>query len=164
MVVARHLAIAGASVELVLAWSRGDAPASEEARTQLRIVGAMALRTTAVEDAAAVRLAADSIRAADVIVDGLYGTGLTRAPAGLVAELISEMNAASAPTLALDIPSGLDADSGLPLGPCVEADVTATFVAPKLGFLDPESRRFTGDIRVVGIGAPAVWPLRRTTD
>jgi NAD(P)H-hydrate epimerase len=57
------------------------------------------------------------------------------------------------------VPSGLDCDTGEPLGPCVRAAVTVTFVAEKIGFANLASREFTGDVVVVGIGAPAQWPL-----
>jgi len=93
-----------------------------------------------------------------LIVDGLYGTGLTRALDGVAASLVAAMNASGAPIVALDVPSGLDCDSGEPLGTCVRASITVTFVAEKLGFANPASREFTGEVRVVGIGAPAQWP------
>jgi NAD(P)H-hydrate epimerase len=58
--------------------------------------------------------------------------------------------------LAVDIPSGLDCDTGEPLGPTVKATHTATFVAHKKGFLNPQSREWTGHIHVIDIGAPRV--------
>jgi NAD(P)H-hydrate epimerase len=56
--------------------------------------------------------------------------------------------------LALDLPSGLDADIGRPLGIAVRATLTATFVAPKLGFSATAARAYTGDVSVVEIGVP----------
>jgi NAD(P)H-hydrate epimerase len=56
--------------------------------------------------------------------------------------------------LAVDIPSGLDCDTGQPLGPTVRADHTATFVALKKGFADPAAREWLGQVHVVDIGAP----------
>ena len=65
------------------------------------------------------------------------------------------MNAANAPILAVDLPSGLDCDSGLPLGPsCIRATQTVTFVAEKAGFANPESRKYTGKVTVGDIGCP----------
>ena len=60
----------------------------------------------------------------------------------------------SVEVLALDLPSGLDADKGVPLGTAVRARLTATFVAPKLGFNAPGASEYTGEIFVVDIGAP----------
>lgn len=89
------------------------------------------------------------------IVDALFGTGLSR-PLTAFNELISCVAAARTPVLAVDIPSGLDCDSGEPLGPTIRAAHTATFVAQKKGFLNPASRAWTGEIHVIDIGAPRV--------
>jgi NAD(P)H-hydrate epimerase len=73
------------------------------------------------------------IPAADVWVDGLFGTGLTRPVQGAAAAVIEKLNASRQPVLALDVPSGLDADSGCRLGSAVRADATISFVAWKRG-------------------------------
>ena len=88
------------------------------------------------------------------IVDALFGTGLSRALSSPFDELVSIINASSNPVFAVDIPTGLDCDSGEPLGLTVRATVTATFVAHKRGFLNPESKKWTGETHVVDIGAP----------
>ena len=88
------------------------------------------------------------------VVDGLLGTGLTRPVAGLLARAIASINRSGRPILALDLPSGLDADSGQPLGVAIRADATATFVAPKLGFARLGADGYTGQVVVVDIGAP----------
>ena len=67
---------------------------------------------------------------------------------------IEAINRTNKPVLALDLPSGLDADSGEPLGIAVRATQTATFVAPKLGFDRPGADAYTGRVTVVGIGVP----------
>ncbi len=73
------------------------------------------------------------VRAGDVIADAIFGTGLTREVAGLAAECIEAINAANRPVVALDIPSGLDADTGHVLGRAVRADLTVTFIGRKVG-------------------------------
>jgi len=92
--------------------------------------------------------------AAGLVVDALLGTGLTTAPRGVVARLIDAINAHPAPTLAVDLPSGLDCDTGQPLGACVRAERTVTFVGLKAGFASEESRAYTGVVSVGDIGAP----------
>jgi NAD(P)H-hydrate epimerase len=87
-------------------------------------------------------------------VDAIFGTGLTRAVDSRVAAMIDTMNASRAQRLAVDIPSGLDCDSGEPTGPCIRAHRTITFVAEKIGFANPSSRKFTGRIAVGEIGCP----------
>lgn len=73
------------------------------------------------------------LAAGDVIVDALYGTGLKRDVGGIAAECIAAINAASRPVVAVDIPSGLQADTGHVLGAAVRADLTVTFIGRKLG-------------------------------
>jgi NAD(P)H-hydrate epimerase len=100
-------------------------------------------------------VAPEPLRADDrVWIDALYGTGLTRAPSGPAAEWISRFNAVSGRKIAADVPSGLDADRGLPLGPCVRADVTVTFHAAKVGLLLPSAAPFVGQVVVAPLGLP----------
>src|SRR5688572_20076713 len=92
---------------------------------------------------------------ADLIVDALLGTGLDKPPREPAAALIRAMNACGLPILAVDLPSGLDCDTGRPLGPpehCIRATVTVTMVAEKAGF--PHARSWTGNVIVADIGAP----------
>ncbi len=91
---------------------------------------------------------------ADWVVDGLLGTGLTRDVEGTLRVAIEAMNRSGKPVLALDLPSGLDADTGRPLGAAVRARATATFVAPKLGFAAADAGDFTGEVAVFDIGVP----------
>ncbi|MEE8154636.1 MAG: NAD(P)H-hydrate epimerase, partial [Phycisphaerales bacterium] len=72
---------------------------------------------------------------ADLIVDAIFGTGLDRPVSGPAAQAIEWINGASAPVLAVDVPSGLDCDTGEPLGTTVRADCTVTFVAKKPGLI-----------------------------
>ncbi|MBA4067206.1 MAG: NAD(P)H-hydrate epimerase [Isosphaera sp.] len=88
------------------------------------------------------------------VVDALFGTGLSRPLDDPFDRVADRVNDSGCPVLALDIPSGLDADTGEPLGPTVRATHTATFVAPKRGFLNPAARAWTGEVHVIDIGAP----------
>ena len=90
------------------------------------------------------------------VVDALFGNGLTRVLGAPFDWLTRIVNESGKPVLAVDIPSGLDCDTGEPLGPCVKATHTATFVAPKRGFLNPASKAWTGEVHVIDIGAPRV--------
>jgi NAD(P)H-hydrate epimerase len=96
----------------------------------------------------------DTLTVQGWIVDALFGTGLSRGIGEPFVELIERINAAPNPVLAVDIPSGLDCDSGDPLGPTIQATHTATFVAKKVGFANSASRTWTGDVHVVDIGVP----------
>jgi NAD(P)H-hydrate epimerase len=94
-------------------------------------------------------------RAHDVIIDALFGTGLARPVEGVYRDAIDRANALGIPIIAIDIPSGLDADTGLPLGVAVRAAATITFAAEKIGFANPASRAHTGIVTVADIGCPA---------
>ena len=91
---------------------------------------------------------------ADLIVDALLGTGLSGPVRGLMADLIGLINRAGPPVLAVDIPSGVDADSGRILGCAVRADGTATLAFPKRGFYFSPARELVGRLMVVDIGVP----------
>ena len=84
----------------------------------------------------------------------IFGTGLTTAPRPDAQRLIARMNACEIPILAIDLPSGLDCDTGDAPGACIRATRTVTFVAEKSGFANPDSRPFTGEVTVADIGCP----------
>lgn len=93
----------------------------------------------------------------DVVVDALLGTGLSRAPEGRIAEAIGRISAwraAGARVVSADLPSGLDSDTGLPLSPCVSADVTLSFGYVKRGqVIEPGASR-CGRLEIIDIGIP----------
>jgi NAD(P)H-hydrate epimerase len=91
---------------------------------------------------------------ADWIVDALLGTGAVGKAREPFATAIDRINASSAKVLAVDLPSGMDCDTGEALGACVRAHHTAAFVAPKLGFGNSASVQWTGAVHVIDIGAP----------
>ena len=89
---------------------------------------------------------------ADMIVDGLFGTGLSGQLSDEYKQLIESINACNCPILAVDIPSGLDCDAGQPLGAAIRASYTVTFVAVKKGFASESAAKYTGEIFVASIG------------
>ena len=92
--------------------------------------------------------------AADVQVDALYGIGLNRAPEAGVSALIKRINAMDAPVLALDTPSGINADSGRHFGTAVKADVTVTFIANKRGLHTGQSADYVGRLELATLAVP----------
>ncbi|MBL7016511.1 MAG: NAD(P)H-hydrate dehydratase [Kiritimatiellales bacterium] len=93
-----------------------------------------------------------------VIVDGLLGTGAKGAPRGFMSEVIDFINeeAHRSFVLSIDIPSGVDADSGIAEGAAVRANLTATMCLPKTGLIRPEAIPYVGNIEVIDIGIPAI--------
>ncbi|MEM9726933.1 MAG: NAD(P)H-hydrate epimerase, partial [Pseudomonadota bacterium] len=98
------------------------------------------------------------------LIDALFGVGLTRPLAGPAAEIVQWANAAAAPILAVDIPSGVAANTGRALGPAIDAWATVSFIAPKRGVYLSDGAGLSGAVEVVDIAAPAealrVWPER----
>ena len=152
-VIARHLALRGAIVSVfctgIAAQIKGDARVHHDA--YLGIGGAVRALATDV-DVAAFR---DVIATASVVVDAIFGTGLSRAIEGRTTLVLNAMSAARCVKVAVDIPSGLDADTGAELGVCFHADATVTFAHYKLGLLTPRGARLAGAIHVADIGVPA---------
>lgn len=97
-----------------------------------------------------------TLPAADCIVDALFGFGLNREVTGMRREVIAAMNAAAVPIVACDIPSGLNGDTGLPMGIAVKAAQTITFTCPKVGLLAPEAAAYVGRLTVAEIGIPKI--------
>ena len=99
----------------------------------------------------------DALRRADLVVDALFGVGLARDLEGPYAMWIEQVNAADALRLAVDVPSGLDADTGEVRGIAVRADVTATMAMPKTGLLaEGTGRAHAGRVVEIDIGLPGV--------
>jgi len=155
-VMARHLELMGHDVRLLLACDptelRGDAA------VMWRIIHAAGIPADVL--ATAPREAWErALGGADWIVDALLGTGASGAPRGAIATAIEAGNAVAARTragvLAVDLPSGLDCDTGHAAGACIRANLTATFVARKAGFDAPSAAEWIGEVRVCDIGAPA---------
>ncbi|MGD9985017.1 MAG: NAD(P)H-hydrate epimerase, partial [Porticoccaceae bacterium] len=97
---------------------------------------------------------ADSALTADVLVDALLGTGIARPVTGAHAAAIAAINGAGIPVLAVDIPSGLHADTGAELGIAVRAQVTVTFIGRKLGLHTGRGPALTGAIRFDRLDVP----------
>ena len=154
-VIARHLDNAGVPVRVLLFCRpeelTGDAAIAYQiiARSSMAVVD-FAARPL---DEAALRR---ELAAAEWVVDALFGTGLSGPVRPPFDQVIAAINAGPARVLAVDIPSGLDCDTGVPLGTAVRAHHTVTFVALKKGFANPAAQAWLGQVHVVGIGAPRV--------
>ena len=90
----------------------------------------------------------------DLMIDALIGYGLRGAPRGKTARWIQKANRGSVPILSLDIPSGLDADNGSPLGDCIRADATLTLALPKVGMREDGASEYLGELYVGDISVP----------
>jgi len=154
LAVARHLHNRGHNV--IIDFATDPATLKGDALTQWQIVQAMKL--PAFYCGPANELASLAIiEEAEFIIDALFGTGLSdapRAPAARFIETVNKIPPDRRPVLAIDLPSGLDCDTGRPLGICIRATRTVTFVAEKAGFANPEAQQWLGQVTVGDIGCP----------
>ncbi|MBI5555325.1 MAG: NAD(P)H-hydrate epimerase [Elusimicrobia bacterium] len=88
----------------------------------------------------------------NLIIDGLLGIGAHGQVLGLYKNIIDDLNANGVKIISIDIPSGLNADTGQPLGSCLSAAVTVTLGFPKIGFSRPGAKKYTGKVVVADIG------------
>ncbi|MDX2167566.1 MAG: NAD(P)H-hydrate dehydratase [Deltaproteobacteria bacterium] len=153
LVIARLLKAKGLVVEVALL-AAPDEVGGDAARN-LRAWQRGRGRILEVRDAAGVAALAERVERAELIVDAIFGTGLNSPVRGVAADVIALLNASGVPIFAVDIPSGLDADSGQPLGSCIEAEATATFGFAKLGQVIHPGVRLCGRLAVVDIGLDA---------
>ncbi len=144
-VAARHLWNRGLPVRCFLAGAREEVRG--DARVMLDLLGPLGLPVEPFgEDTA--------LPGAALVVDALLGTGFRGTPLGAIGAAIRAANASGAPVLAVDVPSGLDADTGRPAEPCVRAAETVTFGLPKLGLIQYPGRELAGRLTVAEISLP----------
>lgn len=148
LVIARQLAHAGREVSIFLV-----SPAESftgEAQTNLNIVKNLGLN---IEDVKIAKLYLDTI-GCELLIDTIFGTGLHSDVREPISTIINEINRLSIPIFAVDLPSGLDSDTGKPLGACVKADRTVTIGLPKRGLLLHPGAELAGQLEIVDIGFP----------
>jgi len=155
-VVARHLLTRGARVAVYLTASAdrltGDARVQHDA-----LVGVGVTPEPIGRDLAAFK---GTLAGATFVVDAIFGTGLSRPVGGTEASAIEAIDQATRPVVAIDLPSGLDADTGAVLGVAVRATLTVTFGQHKLGLLTPRGAQLSGTLVVADLGVPTSLPER----
>jgi len=148
-VVARHLSQAGADVEVYLIGRKDDVKG--DARVNLKIAEKSDIPITELTDLSDLMYSLDE---SDLIVDAIFGTGIKGEITGLARDVIDTINASGKYVVSVDMPSGLDSDTGQVLGSCVKADATVTFALPKIGLAAYPGISYAGEVTVVDIGIP----------
>ncbi|MHC4592656.1 MAG: NAD(P)H-hydrate epimerase [Planctomycetota bacterium] len=154
-VVARHLTNWGAHVDVLLLAAAEDVlQGGGETAANLSIILNMGIPLHEADSAEEIAEAVGAASNSDLLVDGLLGTGARGEVREPFRSAIRAINESECPVLAIDVPSGLDCDTGKPLGEAVRADRTVTFVARKIGFTQPGAQEYTGRVEVAEISIP----------
>jgi NAD(P)H-hydrate epimerase len=151
-VIARHLDGRGLPVRVLFFGRPEDLPGDASANYHILLKSGISLKTWDgnVDEAALT----GELAAGAWVVDALFGTGLRGPVKTPFDRIIAAVNSCSARVLAVDIPSGLDSDTGQPLGPTIRAHHTATLVARKKGFNEPAAQAWLGQVQVMDLGLP----------
>lgn len=152
LVMARHLNLRGFVANLIF-WTGPD-QLRGDAASNLAMVQAAKLPLHICRDANSDPLVERWLQQADWIVDAVLGTGARGEPRAPFDQVLEQLNRQPAKKLAVDVPSGLDCDSGHPAPQTFRADHTCTLVAAKPGLFAAEARPYVGQIHVLDIGAP----------
>ena len=152
--VARHLENRGVVPVVIIVGDR--ASLAGDARTNFNTCSLLGIPIYDVKAESDVDEAIAHASDADLVVDAIFGTGLNRAPAGVHAEVIRALAEMRIPVLAIDVPSGANASSGETFEPCVRAEVTVTFAAPKVCHVFDPAATSCGEIIVADISIPDI--------
>ena len=152
LVAARHLRERGYSATAIVLGD--DRDLGPEVRAQWGYAEKLGVSVEAVSGTGAIERVRDELSRSRLVVDGVFGTGLTRPVEGWRGSVFESVETAPHPVVAVDIPSGIDADTGQVLGQALTADLTVTFQFAKPGLLLHPGRAHAGTLKVVDIGIP----------
>ncbi len=150
--VARHLHNKGAKINIFITASKEDIKG--DALLNLRILDRMDIKTYEILSDGDFKKAIDRLKGAELIVDGIFGTGIRGRIGGYTASIIKVLNQSGVPIFSIDIPSGVNGGTGEIHGECVKANKTITFAYPKFGHHIYPGCEYTGELLVRDIGIP----------
>lgn len=151
-VIARHLDLRGVATRVAV-WSPPE-QLSGDAAANFQILAKSGVTVERFENAHDASRMAALMDDATLLVDALLGTGAVGEPRAPYGEVIDQLNASGKPIIAVDLPSGLNCDTGAPSRRTIRAAHTCTFVAAKSGFATPQAAPYLGAVHVCDIGAP----------
>ncbi len=152
LVIARHLWNNGTAPQVLLLGSRTEVRG--DAALNLRIAQKLGLPVKEIKTDVDWNAQRRRLKDASLIIDAIFGTGLTKPAEGIYARAIEDINRSAAFKVAVDIPSGLFSDSFEIIGPAVKADVTVTLAAPKIAHVFPPAEEWVGELMIADISVP----------
>ena len=153
-VMARYLSQKSIAVKVYLLCEKDRVQG--DAKANLDLLAPLGIPVVEIPDAGDFKKQKAAMRRHDIWVDAIFGTGLNSDVRGHYKAVILYLNALKKPILAVDIPSGLNADNGQVCGVCIKAQATATFAFPKIGHMVYPGAAYTGELEIIDIGIPAM--------
>ncbi len=150
-VTARYLLNKGCRIRVYLL--KNPTEISGDALTNLKILQNLQVKIKILTSNLLKKLSQE-LQLVNIVIDAILGTGIKGNISDTYSKVIRIINQSNKPVIAVDIPSGLDGDTGLFLGDCIQAKITVTMGYPKKGFLNPEAKKFLGKVVVADIGYP----------
>ena len=123
-------------------------------RTNLEVLGRIGMTVVEITNAQEWELHFTELSGCDLIVDAILGTGFRGPLAGFLETVVADLNSLGVPIVAIDLPTGLSADSASVEGPAIEASMTVTLGAPKIPLIFPPADTHAGDLVIADIGIP----------
>ncbi len=151
-VIARTLVQRGIDTAVFLLGSVADV--SGDARTNLEVLGRIGMTVVEISTAQEWELHSTALADCDLIVDAILGTGLRGSLTGFLETVVADLNTLGVPIVAIDLPTGVSADSAVVDGPAIEASMTVTLAAPKIPLIFPPADTHAGDLVIADIGIP----------
>jgi ADP-dependent NAD(P)H-hydrate dehydratase / NAD(P)H-hydrate epimerase len=152
LAIARHLASMGHETRAFLLFDEKDC--SQEVKDQLKIAKSYGVRTVHIDEVSALEGYFQQNSAPKIIIDAIFGTGVRLPLSHFLYDVINLINQEKAFTISLDIPTGVEGDSGLIQGNAIQADLTLAVGLPKLGYYQAEGARLVGEVEVIPSGLP----------
>lgn len=153
-VAGRHLLLNGYQLKTFLAGK--PRPFSPETQANYQALVAVNHTPVLIPGVKGIDEAFDGLSVPDLVIDAIFGIGIKGVLDEFFLKLINRINGFGCPVIAADVPSGLDADTGKPLGAAVKALQTVTLGYPKIGFQNPAAKPYLGEVICVDIGLPAL--------
>lgn len=150
--IARHLIVKGKCVKVFLV--SDEKKLSEDCKTNYNILKNLGVKIHNLNNVGDYTALEDALLNSDMTIDALFGTGLSRKLDDLYIDIISIINTNSTYILSIDVPSGMDSNTGNIHGNCIRANKTISFELYKIGFLKWDCHKYTGEVIVEGIGIP----------
>jgi len=149
---ARHLLNYGIETKVFLMGRKEEVRGI--AGTNLDILLKLGIPIKEIKETKDLDLVKSEVNSVELIIDALLGTGVKGEVRGLVKEVIEFLNQTGKPILSIDIPSGLNADTGNPCGLVIKATTTVTCFLPKKGFSSPAAAQYIGELQIADLGVP----------